>query len=286
METAEHPRINEVINQAKKQTAYKTVQNNLLVAMGDSWFDLEKGQPYIDIDLGHHVLDHLEDLQYDVKSVADHGDLIESMTYKRKGQFDKLAETLHNLNKDEKVPRAVLLSGGGNDLVKSLKVMLNYRDSGLPVLNEDVVKGVVDVRLSAIFTSLFSWIHQLNLKIYDGKGIPILIHGYAHPVPDGRGAPLGIGPWLLKKFTAKGHYDLQENTNRIKDVIERFNTMLETLCNSAPFNSFVHYVDVRECLSNEIADDHYTKDWSDELHPRDDAFKRIALKFHDKLRNL
>ena len=62
-------------------------------------------------------------------------------------------------------------------------------------------------------------------KILGRKDIPILIHGYAHPVPDGRpfltGWPLP-GPWLQPGFSAKGYvHDDPADLGRNTQVMER-----------------------------------------------------------------
>ena len=83
-----------------------TVSKGVLIAEGDSWFDY----PLYD------VLQILEDdYLYDVESVAHKGDTVEDMAHSG-GQFEEFARRLEKLLRDNKVPRAILLSGGGNDI--------------------------------------------------------------------------------------------------------------------------------------------------------------------------
>ncbi len=78
----------------------------LLLAEGDSWFDY----PFFD------VIEELEEgFNYSVESVAHKGDTVEEMAYDV-NQLDKLARKLEKLGREGKVPRAILLSGGGNDI--------------------------------------------------------------------------------------------------------------------------------------------------------------------------
>ena len=78
----------------------------LLVAEGDSWFDY----PF------HDVLSMLEDEHgFDVESVAHKGDTVEDMAYSG-GQFDDFVRLLEKLLRQRRVPDAILLSGGGNDI--------------------------------------------------------------------------------------------------------------------------------------------------------------------------
>ena len=83
--------------------------------------------------------------------------------------------------------------------------------------------------------------------------------------------------WLKPKFKKKGYTDLFQNTETVECLIDRFNQMLVGICEQEQF-SHVRYVNVRGCLTNDLG--LYTKDWGDELHPKDDAFERVAQEFH------
>ena len=111
----------------------------VLVAEGDSWFDY----PWTD------VLEELEDEHlYDVESVAHHGDRVEDMAYSE-GQLEKLVRVIERVARSGRRPRAILLSGGGNDIagVDEFAMLLNHAASPTPGLNESVVAGVIDERL-------------------------------------------------------------------------------------------------------------------------------------------
>src|SRR6185369_9662547 len=110
----------------------------VLIAEGDSWFDYPL----------HDVLRLLEDdFLYDVESVAHKGDCVEDMAHSQ-GQFEEFARRLEKLLRDGKVPKAILLSGGGNDIAgDEFAILLNHAASTLPPLNESIVSGVVDIRL-------------------------------------------------------------------------------------------------------------------------------------------
>jgi lysophospholipase L1-like esterase len=169
----------------------------LLIAEGDSWFDY----PLND------VLRILEDeYGFDVESVAHKGDRVEDMAYSG-GQFEEFARRLEKLLRQQRVPNAILLSGGGNDIAgDELAVLLNHARSGLPTINDDVVRGVVDVRLRNAYAFLISGLTEIT-RHYLERPVPILLHGYDYPVPDGRGflggwGPLP-GPWLQPSFNRK-----------------------------------------------------------------------------------
>ena len=277
MTDAEKKIVEEIFEQVQEHSSRKAKKDRgVLVAMGDSWFDLEKSIILGDLDFGHHVLDQLEDLGYDVKSVARAGDTIHEMALPN-SQFKKLSRELQKLKDDDKKPLAILISGGGNDLVDDLKVMLNDRSASPPTLNENEVKDVVDVRLREKYVRLLNLVGGMCKKIFNSdSSIPVLVHGYAHAVPDGRSILFLMDSWLEPKFKKKGYTDLFQNTETVKCLIDRFNRMLADICQQKEF-PHVRYVNVRDCLTNDLG--LYKKDWDDELHPEDDAFKRVALKF-------
>lgn len=241
----------------------------VLVAEGDSWFDY----PF------HDVLQLLEDeYLYDVESVAHKGDCVEDMAHSA-GQFEEFARRLEKLLRGNKVPRAVLLSGGGNDIAgDEFALLLNHAASGLPVLNDDIVRGVVDVRLKAAYAHMIVGLTQIA-NSYLGRPIPIVTHGYDYAVPDGRGFLGGFwllpGPWLEPGFRRKGHTDFGGNTKVVAELIDRFNEMLRGLAASPQFGH-VHYLDLRATLRR---DQFYKRDWANELHPTEDGFRRVTEKF-------
>lgn len=243
----------------------------VIVAEGDSWFSY----PFRD------VLKYLErDHHYRVEDVAHHGDTVESMAYDPY-QLTDLASTLYRLAKLGKKPRAILLSGGGNDLAgPELAMLLNHKGSGKSVLRGDVVKDLIRKQLRDTIVSLISAISVLNKAAFNDPGIPILIHGYSFPVPDGRGFWGGFwalpGPWLAPSFSRKG-YNLSESTKAMHDLIEEFNTVLQDIATTVKMPP-VHYVDLRD-PSILSAGPGYKNDWENELHPTRRGFRAVAEEF-------
>ena len=197
------------------------VTAGVLIAEGDSWFDY----PLQDV-LRLLEDDHL----FDVESVAHKGDCVEDMAHSA-GQFEEFARRLEKLLRDGKVPRAILLSGGGNDIAgDEFAILLNHAASSLPALNEDIVRGIIDVRLRAAYARIISGLTAIA-KSFLGRPIPIITHGYDYPIPDGRGFLGGVwmlpGPWLKPGFQKKGYDDLEKNKQLIVQLIDRFNDMLD-----------------------------------------------------------
>ena len=247
--------------------------SGLLIAEGDSWFDY----PLND------VLRLLEDHHgYDVESVAHKGDRVEDMAYSA-GQFEEFARRLEKVLRRGKVPKAILISGGGNDIAgEEFAILLNHAASGLPAINQDVVRGVIDVRLRDAYAFLIAGLTELSKRYLD-RPIPILVHGYDYPIPDGRGFLGGWGflpgPWLRPGFHQKGHEDQAKNTKVMRDLINSFNKMLKQI-SAAPQFSHVRYLDLRRTLQSS------GRDWANELHPTPRGFGAVAEKFARAIRRL
>jgi lysophospholipase L1-like esterase len=238
-----------------------------LIAEGDSWFNY----PF------HDVLQMLEDEHgYEVESVAHAGDRVEDMAFSG-GQLEEFARRLEKLLRNGKIPRAVLLSGGGNDIAgDQFGMLLNHARSPNAGLNDSVVRGIVDERIRASHVTIISGITAIAQK-YLGRPIPIVMHGYDYPVPDGRGFLGGFwmlpGPWLEPGFREKGFDDRATNTRTMQALIDRFNVMLKGV--AASF-AHVHYIDLRGTLANSSD---YKKYWANELHPTERGFRVVAGMF-------
>ena len=241
----------------------------VLLAEGDSWFDY----PMWD------VLKMLEDEHgYDVESVAHKGDRVEQMAY-GPGQLDAFCRRLEKLIRRGTPPRAILLSGGGNDIAgEGFAVLLNHAASPIAGLNDRVVSGVIDERIRYAYVSIIAQVSRVSEQML-GRRVPIVLHGYDYPVPDGRGflggwGPLP-GPWLQPGFGEKGFADLRANIETMRKLIDRFNEMLRTL---PRLNGLEHvkWVDLRTTLTTGKK---YKDDWGNELHPTKEGFRRVAAKF-------
>lgn len=240
-----------------------------LVAEGDSWFDY----PLND------VVRLLEDHHgYDVESVAHKGDRVEEMAYGQ-GQLEELTRRLEKLLRRGDVPKAILLSGGGNDVAgHEFGMLLNHARSAVRGLNDQVMAGVIDERIRVAYVTILSAVTTVCEQRL-GRRLPILVHGYDYPVPDGRGFLGGWwflpGPWLEPGFREKGFDDLHERIRLTRQLIDRFNTMLGAVA-ALPGLDHVRYVNLRGTLSVE-AD--YKRWWANELHPTARGFVKVTERF-------
>ena len=249
-----------------------------LVAEGDSWFDYP----------GSDVLDYLEDVyRYDVESLAKAGHRIEDMAYAG-GQLDDLARRLEKLRRNGKRVRAVLLSGGGNDVMGTeFGMFLEHARSGLDPLNARVVEGVVQGRVRTAYLHILTRVTTVAESIL-GSPVPILVHGYSGPVPDGRGVLGGFwflpGPWIAPGFRDKGFPDseLQRRVDIVEQLIDTFNSMLIEVAGLPEF-VHVHYVNLRGTLPTNSS---YKDWWANELHPTERGFAEVTRRFAEVLRAL
>lgn len=247
-----------------------------LIAAGDSWFDY----PFYD------VLKLLEDNHgYIVESAAHRGDKIEQMAYEG-GQLEKLARCFEKANAFGAIPKAVLVSGGGNDIAgDEFGMLLNSAGSPISGWNHQILDGLIDQRIFTAYKTMISAINNLS-KFYFNKNLPILVHGYDYAIPDGRGFWGGWpfpGPWLEPGFREKLFKTVQENSSLMQILIDRFNDMMQKLLQDPNFSN-LHYLDLRGKLSANMMD--YGDFWENELHPTERGFAIIAQTYSDKLSGL
>jgi lysophospholipase L1-like esterase len=241
----------------------------VLVAEGDSWFDY----PLND------VLRMLEDYHaYEVESVANKGDRVEEMAYGL-DQLEELTRTIEKLLRQGIIPKAILLSGGGNDVAgDEFGMLLDHAQSPLPGFNDQIVSGIIDQRVKIAYVTILSAVTQICEERLNRK-LPILVHGYDYPVPDGRGfgGRWGFlpGPWLEPGFREKGFDNLAERIQLMKQLIDRFNAMLKEIAAMTEF-PHVTYINLRNTLSTGT---NYKQYWANELHPTAKGFELVTDRF-------
>ena len=270
---------------APAPTSTTTQTAGYLLAAGDSWFDYPI----------HDILTRLDDnYGYNIESSAHRGDPIESMV-SSVGQLDKFARCMDKIVALGAAPKAILISGGGDDIAGTEFGMLINNADLKPIAgwNDQVIAGVIDTRIAAAYRMMILSVNSLCQKDL-GRTFPILVHGYDYPVPDGRGFFGGgwilPGPWLKPGFDEKLFTDLNATTQMMMTVIDRFNAMLQNLVQEPGFQN-VRYIDLRKTLSNSLAN--YTDWWANEIHPNgggifggQDGWGAVAAKFEAVLATL
>jgi hypothetical protein len=249
----------------------------VIIAEGDSWFDYPRND----------ILNILEDhYGFDVESCAHKGDNVEDMAY-TDGQLENFSRRIEKvLRRNSAPPAAILLSGGGNDIAGAeFKMLLNHRASPIGGLNTKVVEGIINERVMTSYITIIQAITSICLN-RTSKTIPIIIHGYDYPIPDGRGFLGGFsilpGPWFEPGFRLKGFESLQERIIHTSSLIDSFNSMLMSLSRIPSFGH-VRFVDLRGTLSGVTHNEQYKDDWANELHPSQLGFEKITEKIYQAL---
>jgi lysophospholipase L1-like esterase len=190
--------------------------------------------------------------------------------------LNRITELIHRI--DQKRPDAVLLSGGGNDIAgPEFFSFVNNVLSNLQNPNAEVLDGVVSQTFATAYEEI---IQVINAKAQQmGCSLPIFVHGYDYPWPDGRGFTMFnlVGPWFDPTFNKKNYpYDgdpaqLKVRHDIVAVFIDSFNKMLASL--AAKYPGVVYHVDLRGTL--QIKDE-----WANELHPKNEGFGKLADKIN------
>lgn len=259
-----------------------------LLAIGDSWlydYALADG-----LGLASSLTTELKSLGFDIDTTfCKTGRTLAEMA--QPAALRKLAKVLANLEGDPDAPRAILIGGGGNDLVyppdepektRLYGVLVERAASAQTGLVEAAVAQFVDVDLKNHYFAILD-------VVTAGTGVPILIHAYDYPVPDGRPSVLGPGPWLKKVFDARKiprpSSTESTSTEIMKILIRRLNAMVGQVAGRYPGQ--VHALNLDGTLEQQAdyatAYENYTRYWANELHANDPGFDILALAVKAKL---
>ena len=255
-----------------------------LIAEGDSWFEYP----------GTDVLSALQcEFPYRIETSAQGGRTLERMTYDPQ-ERKELYAVFQELSDRDVTPKAVLISGGGNDIVgPELTMLLNHDLSGLEKLDPVILDRVVVGRLRLAMINLLTQVDCHSAKFFKRK-LPILVHGYDYPIPDGRGYSVfnWKGPWIKPSLDLKSASPSDDVTQAdvlvAKKLIDAFNSMLESITATPEF-SHVQYVEILNTLDSELDSNnpnYYRAHWANELHPKDVGFELVAGKFANILDKL
>ncbi|MCP3369752.1 Dyp-type peroxidase [Bradyrhizobium cajani] len=252
-----------------------------LVTLGDSWlFKFPFG-------LRPSLVASLEKLGYFAANshrFGTSGARLEDMASEQ--SLDALRNCFQNPNPFDPAPRALLIGGGGNDVVfrpstptttALYKMLRQAPAAGVDPLIEDEVHAFIDVKIANFYRTILN-------AVVDVTDIPILIHNYDHSIPDGRRDP-AAGPWLFPIFTARGITDLSVSRELTRRLIDRVGAMVATV--AAEYPGRVSLVKTAGTLE---ADPRYQVDykllWANEFHPNEDGYDLLAKVVGSKLRDV
>jgi lysophospholipase L1-like esterase len=261
-----------------------------IMTIGDSWLYRFREFPFVTTPPS--LANELAKLNYGMgNKFSETGQLLSQMA--TPNNLKVIKQQIADLSGTPNEPRAILISGGGNDIVNppnkpELTRLFRLLNEGATTVAGALIAAEVtefiDNKLSGHYRSLF----QTVTKATDA---PIFVHAYDHPIPDGRffdliGTTLDAGPWLTKVFDEKKIVaDLAVRTGIMKILIEDLNVAVEKVAGEFPGK--VHYVKFAGELAKQPGFSANYKDyWDNELHPTELGFEILAKIMQAKLASL
>ncbi len=264
------------IDSNSKSNITKLTPLTALAAFGDSWLNWLPVYP--------ELIGALPKVGYEVT-------LLESDAGRTLADMAQRVADFANLLADDTVAKpafkALLVGGGGNDIVQPshkpgstwlYKMLVPGATTAAKALNAAEVDKFID-------QILFNYYKTVLGELRAATNVPILVHGYDHPVPDGRDAKvfgIGPGPWMKPVFAARGMNKLDLNREVMRLLIERLNTMIVRVVTGY---KNVHHLPFTGTLPNKPATA-YSRWWDNELHPSAEGYAKLASVLAAKLKSL
>lgn len=215
----------------------------IVLCEGDSWV----AHPFV-FDAADHLMDERQ-YAFNLLSLGAAGDRIDAMEH--------AAEYRQAL--DDHDVAAVLLSGGGNDMLAGYEVLL---DLAMPVDEPEVV--FINA-LEPHMRRALATIERVLAAVREADAdVPIVVHGYDYL----RVAPRGQGKFLAPYFDHMRIDDPGRRAHVIRCLVDRFNRDVERAAEGV---GGVSYVDLRGLVPD--------GEWHDEIHPDKVGFARVAEVF-------
>ncbi len=219
----------------------------VVLCEGDSWV----AHPYV-TDIGDHLF-KIGERGFNLLNVGAAGDRLLSMA----------RELEHERVLDEIDAAALLLSGGGNDLLIQFDEFLrDYHPGDDPAR---LVDDAFEDRMVELMGIMRRVVGRVRSRL---PAMPILVHGYDHL----RVREYGKGRYLGPHFDRAGIRDPEERQATLTYIVDRFNHHLEQTLASL---DNIDYIDVRAQVK--------AGEWKDEIHPKSDGFETIATKIGERL---
>jgi hypothetical protein len=256
----------------------------ILLAEGDSWFDIFTPFDFVQPNLLHAIQTPWKAAVVDISHV---GDTAEQMVTGK--QAVQTAQFLDMFKFD-----CLLLSAGGNDLKDAFAEA--YIDAigaatrskrRKPARSIDVKSRVANGIIDQVCQSIAKWI-AIRDSSKMNYATPLVLHGYDYLQPRPAGARLtrnGLvvrGPWIYPVLVHAGKDDAQMLTIA-RGVIDDFNNALQKRVGGIPN---VHLLDTRNTLVPAAPrTDAQSNDFMDEIHPTPAGFGKLAAAaWNDKIK--
>jgi hypothetical protein len=249
---------------------------NHLLAEGDSWY----GWAHLNLVPSSNILEQLEfGNPTIIVNLAYSGDVIRNMSDTSSNMPFSFELQGHNYH-------AILLSGGGNDLIDALKPADGQPAIIVPrgrkafakagsYVNAKALKALTD----DVIASYRRIIAQRDASEANAT-TPIVLHTYDYPTPRNAKATFfdtpAVGPWILPALQAAAvPVTLYQGVTSIV-----FDALADALLKNLhrPQN-LVHVVDTRNTLARaELGATGLSGDWINEIHPDAHGYSLLARK--------
>lgn len=254
-----------------------------LLAEGDSWFAWSQ----FSLAPSSNVLEQLTFTKPAViVNLAYSGDVIRDISDTRRNMalyFELQALRYH----------AILLSGGGNDLIDALRPKKGAAPIIVPRSGSapDTTNAYVDATALKALTDDVLASYRRIIAMRDASDsnarTPIVLHTYDFPTPRNAKATLlgkpAVGPWLLPALKAAA-----VPVARYQAVTDKvFNAQAESLLKLDDPANNVHVVDTRGTIARADPDTTgLSGDWINEIHPDAHGYALLAGKVAQNLAGL
>lgn len=278
----------------------------VVLGFGDSWLL----NPYAPATGSSHLAAELAQLGYDTRAFGEAGSCSPGRQLAEMANLDPaLSGHIYDLLRRRvrahvqagaALPLAVLVSGGGNDVKDGQSGGLTCVDGGAGSPLDQIVKpkgqtppidsGALSLFLDRMAEHLAQVLRRLATAArHPDSGevlVPLLVHAYAHPYPDGRRSMRVLCPPLSPTFNRRGYAQpgpasqadpkaVEVMRSLITDLNDRYAQVTAQLQGEGlP----VHFVRLADTLLTAGADTAvpYTAFWANELHPTARGFALLA----------
>lgn len=177
---------------------------------------------------------------------------------------------------------AILISGGGNDLIAAMQDGLILDSSRWSTTTTSVARYVDAAVLNQFCANIASYMQQVIALRDSGQNVnvPLLFHTYDYAVPRNALAAPDVGPWMYQVVCAQGKNVPEGDWIALADFL--IDKLAGVVTAVAGTNVFV--VDTRNKLTPAaFGSQGVSGNWQNEIHPTPGGYSRLALSWEDVL---
>jgi len=245
-----------------------------LLAEGDSWFSLGSIPP-------HNLLMGLEfEKRVSVLNLAYPGDEVHKM-FRRMWDYGAEFANWMTMRSTWRWD-AILLSGGGNDLIAAFPHLLRTDIDPAhvdPARPHDLVDADALAQLARYLVESYGgFVACRDRPGSPNANVPMIVHTYDYPTPNNTPAlAFGVrisGPWMYPLFNGRLP---REAWQPLSDFL--LDRVAETLLSLPGQLPNFHVVDTRNTLVRaEAGANGDSNDWDNEIHPNKRGYRKLAAK--------